>query len=82
LQAPIALFKQFDVTLADVCLFVTGPEVPQNFQTFRSLEVRAAKPPEDIETTVLVRRVIQNRVQAVLQRIRLEKLLAGGSVKE
>jgi len=49
LQTPIALFEQFDVTFADVCLFVARPEVTQNFRTFRRFEVRAAKPPEDVD---------------------------------
>jgi hypothetical protein len=82
LQAPIAFFKQFDVPFAEVCLLVARPKVTQNFRATRRFEVRAVKAPEDIEASVLVRHVIQDRVQTVLQCVRSQKLLACRSLKE
>ena len=54
MQTPIALLEQFDVTFADVRLFVARPEVTQNFWTFRRFRGACGEPPEDVESTILV----------------------------
>jgi hypothetical protein len=81
-QTEIAVPSQFHVTLAYVLGCVSRPKVFQRFRTIGLFDMRKPEAPEDVEASAVVRHVVEDRVQAVAERVRLQKLCASQRVEQ
>ena len=81
-KTKIPFFQKFGVSLGYVFRRVARPEMAEYFRAFSLLQVRDAKAAKDVEAAALVRHVVENRMQAVAQGVRLPKLGASRRMKQ
>ena len=53
---------------------MSRPEVPQRFGAFRLLRMRDSVTPENVEAAFRVLQFFEQRMKAILQRVRLQEL--------
>ena len=80
-QTEVAVLSQFHVTFAHVLRCVSRPKVFQRLRTIGLPKMREPETSEDIETSALMRQADEDWVQAVTERVRLQKLSASRRVK-
>ena len=77
----IPFFTKFGVALGNVFRRMAGPEVPKCFRTFRLLQMSDPEAAEYIKAPLHVFDGLERRMQAISQRVGLQDLGAGRSMK-
>jgi len=72
IQTISTIVEKFHVSLGYVCRCVSAPRMLESLWAIRFLKVSDAEAPEDVETSALMRHVVENRMQAVAERVRLQ----------
>lgn len=80
-QAEVPFLSQFHIPFANVPGCMPRPEVFQRLGTIGLFQMREPEVSEDIESSALMRQIGEDGVQAVTERVRLQKLRASRGVK-